>query len=213
VPEVILPVLNEAEALPWVLERMPAGYEPLVADNGSTDGSAQVAERLGARVVHEPRRGFGAACFAGLSAARDEVVCFMDCDGSLDPGDLVQVSRPVADGAVDLMLGARDAEAGAWPAHARMANRLLTLELRRRSGVRLADLGPMRAARRTDLLALGIRDRRFGWPLEMVLLASRAGWRIGEVRVPYRARAGRSKVTGTVRGTARTVRDMTRALR
>jgi glycosyltransferase involved in cell wall biosynthesis len=214
VPEVILPVLNEAEALPWVLERMPAGYEPLVADNGSTDGSAQVAERLGARVVHEPRRGFGAACFAGLSAARDEVVCFMDCDGSLDPGELPRVTAAVVDGRVDLVLGARRGEPGAWPAHVKLANRLLALELRRRTGLRLRDLGPMRAARREPLLALGIRDRRFGWPLEMVLRAHRAGWRVEEVEVAYRARSGgRSKVTGTARGFARTVRDMAAALR
>jgi len=211
--DVILPVLDEAQALPWVLERMPAGYAPIVADNGSSDGSAELAESLGAKVVTEPRRGFGAACFAGLQAAEAATVCFMDCDASLDPGDLPLVAGPVLSGTADLVLGARLAERGAFPAHARVANRALTLELRRRSGVRLADLGPMRAARREALLGLAIRDRRFGWPLEMVLLAAAAGWRIEEVPVGYRARAGRSKVTGTVRGTARTVRDMAAALR
>ena len=160
--EVILPVLDEARALPWVLERMPGGCEPLVVDNGSTDGSGEVAARLGARVVAEPRRGFGAACFAGLAAARTETVCFMDCDGSLDPHELERVVAPVRAGAADLMLGARRSEPGAWPLHARLANRALALELRRRSGLRLRDLGPMRAARREPLLALGIRDRRLG---------------------------------------------------
>jgi len=211
--EVILPVLDEAEALPWVLGRMPDGYEPIVADNGSRDGSAELARRLGARVVTEPRPGFGAACFAGLSAASAEVVCFMDCDGSLDPRELPAVCAPVLAGRADLVLGARQPEPGAWPLHARLANRVLALELRRRTGLRLRDLGPMRAARRESLLELGIVDRRFGWPLEMVLLAHRAGWRIGEVPVPYLTRSGRSKVTGTARGTARAVADMGRLLR
>ncbi len=205
---VVLPVLNEAAALPWVLSRMPAAYVPLVVDNGSSDGSAQIAGALGAHVVHEPRPGFGAACFAGLLAAPDGVVCFMDCDASLDPRDMPRVADPVARGERDLMLGARQAEPGAMTAHQRLANRALTLELRRRSGLRLRDLGPMRAVRRGPLLELAISDRRFGWPLEMVLLAAAAGWRIGEVEVPYRARAGRSKVTGTARGTIRAMRDM-----
>lgn len=209
----ILPVLDEAEAIPWVLGRMPAGYRPIVVDNGSSDGSAQLAESLGVTVVSEPLRGFGAACFAGLSAADADTVTFMDCDGSLDPEELPLVAEPVLEGRADLALGARVAGRGAWPVHARVANRVLAGELRRRCGVRLRDLGPMRAAPRLALLDLGIRDRRFGWPLEMVLLAADRGWRIEEVEVAYSARAGRSKVTGTVRGTARTVRDMAAALR
>ena len=211
--DVVLPVLNERAALPWVIGRMPKGYRPIVVDNGSTDGSAEIASGLGATVVHEERRGFGAACFAGLAAARAEVVCFMDCDGSLDPVDLPRIAGPVAAGHADLVLAARLAESGAWPVHTRLLNRLLILEVRRRTGLRLRDLGPMRAARRDDLLALGIADRRSGWPLEMVLRARRAGWRIREDAVPYRARAGRSKVTGTVRGTVRAVRDMSAVLR
>jgi len=211
--DVVLPVLDEAEALPWVLDRMPAGYRPIVVDNGSTDGSGALAARLGAEVVDEAQPGFGAACFAGLQAAASDVVCFMDCDGSLDPRELDLVAAPVTEGRADLALGERQARRGAWPLHARVANRLLALELRRRTGLALRDLGPMRAARREALLALGIADRRFGWPLEMVLLAHRAGWRIEEVPVAYLPRSGRSKVTGTVRGTARTVTDMGRALR
>jgi glycosyltransferase involved in cell wall biosynthesis len=214
VPDVILPVLNEREALPWVLERMPAGYVPIVVDNGSTDGSGELAASLGAQVVVEPVPGFGAACFAGLSAATGELVCFMDCDASFDPRELPRVADPVAAGEADLMLGARQpTQRGAWPLHARAANRVLAVELRRRTKVPLRDLGPMRAARREALLALGIRDRRFGWPLEMVLRAADAGWRIHEVPVSYHPRDGKSKVTGTLRGTVRAVRDMTNVLR
>ena len=209
-PDVILPVLDEREALPWVLERMPEGYAPIVVDNGSTDGSGAVARELGAQVVLEPVPGFGAACFAGLTAARDDVVCFMDCDASFDPRDLPRIATPVITGEADLVLGARR---GAWQLHARAANALLAFELRRRTGVPLRDLGPMRAARREPLLALGIQDRRFGWPLEMVLRAAAADWTIRELPVAYRERAGRSKVTGTVKGTVRAVRDMSRVLR
>jgi glycosyltransferase involved in cell wall biosynthesis len=212
-PDVVLPVLDEAAALPWVLGSLPPGYRPIVVDNGSTDGSGRIARELGARVVDEPRRGFGAACWAGLVAAENDVVCFMDCDGSLDPRELPRVAEPVLAGRWDLGLSRRSALAGAWPAHARLANRGLAWEVRRRTGLDLRDLGPMRAARRGSLMALGIRDRAFGWPLEMVLLAARAGWTIGEVEVTYRPRTGRSKVTGTLRGTARAARDMARALR
>jgi glycosyltransferase involved in cell wall biosynthesis len=212
-PDVVLPVLDEREALPWVLGRMPAGYEPIVVDNGSTDGSGQLAASLGAQVVREPQPGFGAACFAGLQAARAEVVCFMDCDASLDPRELPRVADPVSAGRVDLMLGSRrrGRDAG-WPLHARAANAVLAFELRRRTGARLSDLGPMRAAPRAPLIALGLRDRRFGWPLEMVVRAASAGWRIEEVPVSYLPREGRSKVTGTVSGTLRAVRDMAAVL-
>jgi glycosyltransferase involved in cell wall biosynthesis len=211
--DVVLPVLNEAEALPWVLGRMPDGLRPIVVDNGSTDGSGALAERLGARVVSESTPGFGAACFAGLAASSADVVCFMDCDGSLDPQALPRLAAPVLAGEADLVLGERRPAPGAWPLHARLLNRLLALELRRRTGVPLRDLGPMRAARRQALIDLGIADRRFGWPLEMVLRAHAAGWRIAEVPVEYLARSGRSKVTGTLVGTARAVADMGRLLR
>jgi glycosyltransferase involved in cell wall biosynthesis len=208
--EVILPALDEAEAIPGVLAAMPVGFAPIVVDNGSVDGTAEVAGGCGARVVVEPRRGFGAACYAGLVAAHSEVVCFMDCDGSLDPGELALVAGPVTDGLTDLCLGARVGHGrGAWPWHARVANRVLALEVRRRYGVAVTDIGPMRAARREALVSLALADRGFGWPLEMVLRAAAAGWRIGEVPVSYGPRAGgRSKVSGSARGTYRAVRDM-----
>src|SRR5579859_7728249 len=141
--DVVLPCLNEAGALPWLLARMPAGYRPIVADNGSTDGSAQIAASLGATVVNVPQRGFGAAVHAGLLAATSDIVCVMDADGSFDPEDLPIVSGPVLDGTTDLMLGRRAPQgAGAWPLHARIGNVVLSAELRRRAGVPLHDLGP-----------------------------------------------------------------------
>jgi dTDP-L-rhamnose 4-epimerase len=211
--DVVLPVLNEAEAIPWVLGRFPDGFRPIVVDNGSTDGSAAVARALGAEVVDQPERGFGAACWAGLLTATGTTVCFMDCDGSLDPLALPSVSGPVESGAADLVMGRRLPGRGAWPVHARVANRYLALAVSRRCGVPIRDLGPMRAARRAGLLELGIADRRFGWPLEMVLRAGEAGWRIAEVPVDYLPRSGRSKVTGTVLGTWRAASDMRRLLR
>ena len=211
--DVILPCLNEAEALPWVLSRMPAGFHPIVADNGSTDASASIAAEHGATVIQVPQRGFGAACHAGLVAATSDIICFMDADASLNPRDLPQVADPVRLGSADLVLGRRMTRSlGSWPVHARVANKVLAVELRRRTGVRLRDLGPMRCARRAPLLGLGLSDRRFGYPLEMVMAAANADWRIDEVDIPYLPRSGRSKVTGTVGGTVRTVRDMRRVL-
>jgi glycosyltransferase involved in cell wall biosynthesis len=212
--DVILPVLDEADAIPRVLGRFPPNFSPIIVDNGSTDGSAAVAARLGARVIHEPQRGFGAACHAGLLAASTAVVCVMDCDASLDPVELPRVAEPVLDGRVDLLIGNRQGDTRrSWPLHAKLANRALAAIVHRRTGLPLNDLGPMRAAPRAALLELDLRDRRFGWPLEMVLRAAEAHWRIGAVDVSYAERVGRSKVTGTVRGTARTVRDMVDVMR
>lgn len=213
--DVVLPCLDEAAVLPWILSRIPDGYTPIVADNGSTDGSPQVAAAHGARVVHVAQRGFGAAAHGGLLAASADVVCFMDADGSFDPRQLARVADPVVDGTADLVLGRRrPTTRRAWPAHARLGNAVIAGRLRRAAGVPIHDLGPMRAARRDALLALDLRDRRFGYPLEMIVAASRAGWRVREVDVDYAPRwAGTSsKVTGTLRGTLRTIADMTAVL-
>jgi len=215
VVDVVLPCLDEAEALPWVLSRLPDGYRAIVADNGSTDGSARIAGGLGALVVPASPRGFGAAAHAGLTAATSDVVCFIDADGSLDPAQLPLVADPVLAAEADLVLGRRrPTSRAAWPLHARVGNAVIAWRLRRAGGVLVYDLGPMRAARRQPLLDLGLLDRRFGYPLEMVVRAARSGWRVREVDVAYTPRAGgRSKVTGTVHGTLRTIADMGRVLR
>ena len=211
--DVILPCLNEASALPWVLGRMPAGFRAIVVDNGSTDGSGALARSLGVTVVPEPRRGFGAAAHAGLLAATADLVSFCDCDGSLDPRQLPRLAAPLLAGEADLVLGRRSpTRRDAWPLPARLANRELARRVHRRTGVPLRDLGAMRAARREALLGLNLTDRRFGYPLEMVLSAAAAGWRLAEVEVAYLPRIGKSKVTGTVGGSVRTVRDMSRVL-
>lgn len=211
--DVVLPCLNEANALPWVLERLPAGYRAIVVDNGSADGSAGIARSRGALVVHEPQLGFGSAAHAGLLAATAPIVAFCDADASMDPAELPRLVEPVLAGRADLVLGRRRPTAsGAWPAHARFANLVLAQLMRAATGYRVHDLGPMRAARREELLALGLRDRRSGYPLEMVLRAREARWRALELDTAYAPRIGRSKVTGTLRGTLTAVHDMSRLL-
>ncbi|MEV4264346.1 glycosyltransferase family 2 protein [Kribbella sp. NPDC049584] len=211
--DLVLPCLNEAAALPWILERLPAGVRAIVVDNGSTDGSPEVAARLGATVVPCELKGYGAACHAGLEAAESDVVAVMDADASLDPQQLSRVTAPVLADRADLVVGRRrPVTRGTWAWHLRLANLELSRRIRRRTGVALHDLGPMRAGRRTALLELGLTDRRSGYPLETVVRAADAGWRITEVDVDYLPRSGRSKVTGTPWGAARAVLDMSKVL-
>lgn len=211
--DLVLPCLNEVGALPWVLERVPPGYRAIVVDNGSSDGSADVARDAGATVVTETRRGFGAAVAAGIAAADAPIVAVCDADASLDPAALPVLVALLEDGA-DLVLGRRvPTQRSAWPAHARLANAFLSRRIRRIAGVHVTDIGPMRVARTEALQGLGIRDRRSGYPLEMILRAAAAGWQIVETDVAYSPRVGRSKVTGTLRGTATAVHDMNRVLR
>lgn len=214
-PQVILPCLDEALALPALLALVPEHWRVIVADNGSSDGSRQIAIDHGAQVVDVPQRGYGAAAHAGLLAATDDVVAFMDADGTLDPRQLDRVAAGVLEDCADLVLGRRRASRpGAFPAHTRFANAVLARRVRRRTGADIHDLGPMRVARRNALLALDLSDRRFGYPLEMITAAADHGWRITEVEVDYHPRAtgSKSKVTGTVLGTLRTVRDMSEVL-
>lgn len=209
--DLVLPCLDEERALPWVLGRLPAGARAIVVDNGSTDRSAEIAREFGALVVTEPRRGFGAAANAGLDAADAALVAFCDADASLDPAELPRLVRLLEHSGADLVLGRRQPTTrGAWPLPARLANRVLAALISRRTGLPLHDLGPLRVARTAELRALGLRDRRSGYPLEMVLRAAAAGWSIREVGVAYAPRAGRSKVTGTLRGTVMAIADMAR---
>jgi glycosyltransferase involved in cell wall biosynthesis len=214
VVDVVLPCLNEAGALPGVLAALPPGFRPLVVDNGSTDGTPEVAAAHGARVVHEPNPGYGAAVHAGLLASVTEVVCVLDADGSLDPNELPALVAPIREGRAELAVGRRvPVSRDAWPWHARAGNAVLAGLLRRR-GLPVHDIAPMRAFRRADLLELGVQDRRFGYPLELLLRAGAAGWRLTEFDVTYRPRtSGTSKVSGSVRGTVRAVRDMAGVLR
>lgn len=212
----MLPCLDEAAALPGVLAAVPEGWQALVVDNGSRDGSPELAARLGARVVHEPRRGYGAPVHTGIEAATTEVVAVLDCDGSLDPAELVDPVALVLRDEADLVVGRRRVvERRSWPWHARAGNAVLAGLIRASTGVAVHDIAPVRVARRQDLLGLGVVDRRFGYPLETVLAAAQAGWRVVEVDVTYRRRTagGRSKVSGSVRGTLRVLHDFTAVLR
>jgi glycosyltransferase involved in cell wall biosynthesis len=210
--DIVLPCLDEAEALPGVLAAMPAGYRVLVVDNGSTDDTVAVATACGATVVSEPRRGYGAAVHAGLLSATADLVGVLDADGSLPPQALPQLVAEAANG-TDLAVGRRIPQAGAWPWHARAGNIVLAAVLRHQ-GLPVHDIAPIRVGRRQALLDLGVTDRACGYPLELLLRASAAGWRVREFDVEYRPRAGgRSKVSGSVRGTVRAARDMAAAMR
>lgn len=212
--DVVLPCLNEAEALPGVLAALPDGFRALVVDNGSSDGTPEVARELGARVVTEPRPGYGSAVHIGTERAETELVAVLDADGSVDPAVLPALAAVVASGDADLAAGRRrPTGAGVQPWHARAGNAALTALLRRR-GSPVHDIAPVRVANRRRLLELGITDRGFGYPLELLLRAAGEGWRVREIDVAYGPRAGGvSKVSGSVRGTLRTTRDMAKALR
>jgi len=212
--DLILPCRDEAAALRGLLPAVPSAFAVIVVDNGSTDGTGELARQLDARVVPERVPGYGAAVQAGLVGATREYVAFMDGDGSFDPRELVPLLADVRSGRADLAVGRRrPAARGLWPWHARLGNQLVVKLLRRR-GFPANDIAPIRVCRRADLLALDVEDRRFGYPVELMQKATRAGWRIAERDVTYHPRAAgtRSKVSGSVRGTIRTAHDFWRVL-
>lgn len=214
--DVVIPCRDEAAALPVVLAEVPPGWRVIVVDNGSTDGTADVARSLGAHVVTEARPGYGAAVHAGMLAAEAEHVAVIDGDASMRLTDLVPMLDLVRSGAATMAVGRRrPVTRGVWPWHARAGTLLLATWIRRRSAFPIHDLAPMRVCRRDDLLALGVEDRRFGYPLELMLRAARAGWTVREIDIAYERRAAgtKSKVSGSVRGTARVVRDFAMVLR
>ncbi|MEQ6899522.1 glycosyltransferase family 2 protein [Nocardioides sp. YIM 152588] len=213
--DLILPCRDEAPALQELLPRVPSDLRVIVVDNGSGDGTADVAARLGATVVSEAEPGYGAAVAAGLAAADGDLVAFMDGDGSFDPTELLPLVDAVASGAADMAAGRRrPVRRGTWPWHARAGNSLVVRWLRRRTGFPLHDLPAMRVCRRDALVALDVRDRRFGYPVELMRSAVAAGWTFAEYDVRYlpRAEGTRSKVSGSVVGTVRTARDFYRVL-
>jgi glycosyltransferase involved in cell wall biosynthesis len=199
----IVPALDEQVAIARLLPEFPraAVAEVIVVDNGSRDATAAVARRTGARVVLEPRRGYGRACLAGLRAAEDaDIVVYLDGDYSDDPAQIPRLLAPLLEGRADLVVGTRDARA-ALPRHQRLGNAVAMTLLRLLFGVRLADPGSFRVARRATLLALDMEHPTYGWPTEMLVKAVRRGYRIVGVAVPSRPRAGgQSKVGGTLRG-------------
>ena len=205
---VVLPCLDEADSLPAVLAAIPVGYRALVVDNNSSDDTAGVAGRHGARVIAEPRAGYGSAVHAGVVAATTPVVAVIDADGSMDPADLPRLVAALERGA-DLAVGRRRPVQGLrWPWVARVGTVVMSWRLRTRHGLPVHDIAPMRAARREALLSLGVVDRRSGYPLELLVRAAAAGWRVVELDVSYGPRtAGKSKVSGSLRGSITAILD------
>ena len=206
----IIPALNEEEPLPDVLASVPPGAvdEIIVVDNGSTDGTAAVARRAGARVVTEPRKGYGAACWSGFKASEGAgTLVFMDGDGSFRPGEIPRLTEPITSGTADLVLGSRilgAEDARAIPLHARLGNRIVAFIIGLISAIRITDLGPFRAISRRALENLNMQERTYGWPCEMIIKAGKLGHRVVEVPVTYRPRTGgKSKVSGTITGSIR----------
>lgn len=210
---VVLPCLNEQNSLPGVLEAIPNGYRALVVDNNSTDDTASVARAHGATVVHEARPGYGAAVHAGVVAATTPIVAVLDGDGSLDPQELPGLVAELDHGA-DMAIGRRRAAPGlSWPWHARLGTAAVCWRLRQKYHLPVHDIAPMRVARRDKLLELGVTDRRSGYPLELLVRAANADWRVVERDVVYGARTGgKSKVSGSVRGSATAALDFWRAI-
>lgn len=214
--DLVLPCRDEGPALETLLPRVPDTFAVIVVDNGSRDDTAEVARRHGALVVREDVPGYGSAVHSGLLAATREHVAFMDGDGSFDPDQLLPLLEEVRSGRADVALGRRrPVRRGVWPWHARLGNALIVAWLRRRLGMAAHDIAPMRVMGRQALLDLDVRDRRFGYPVELLQKITRAGWRVSEQDVDYhpRAEGTRSKVSGSVRGTVRTARDFARVLR
>lgn len=213
--DLVLPCLNEAPALERLLTAVPAGLRVIVVDNGSTDRTAEVARSHGATVVAESEPGYGAAIAAGLAASTSEIIAFADGDGSFDLADFAPMIESVRSGAADLAAGRRrPVQRGVWPWHARLGNAVVAGWLRRRIGLPLHDLAPMRVCRREALAELRVQDRRFGYPVELLRRAIESGWRIREFDVAYhpRAEGTKSKVSGSFIGTVRAARDFRRVL-
>ena len=204
---VIIPTHNEAQAIGRVLSDLPSNLvtEVIVVDSNSSDGTADLARRMGAQVIQEPRRGYGRACLTGLANANSpDVVVFLDGDYSDRPSELPILLAPIIEGRADITVGSRlqrDRNSGALPWHQSFGNRLAAGLIRRLYGVNVSDLGPFRAARADVLRVLALQEATYGWAVEMILKGAIAGSRIEEVSVSYHPRIGKSKISGTVKGT------------
>jgi len=204
---VIIPTHNEAEAIGRVLADIPADIvtEVLVVDSNSTDGTPEIATRMGARVIEEPRRGYGRACLTGLAAANSpDVIVFLDGDYSDRPSELPLLLAPIIDGHADIVVGSRlqgQPSAGAMPWHQAFGNRLAAGLIRLLYGLEISDLGPFRAGRGDVLCALALEETTYGWAVEMILKGALARYRVVEVPVSYYPRIGKSKISGTLKGT------------
>ncbi len=214
---IIIPALNEEDALRHLLPEIPRAFARwvIVVDNGSSDGTASVAENAGAIVVRETRRGYGRACLSGFDKARElgaDLLIFMDGDGSDDPADLPVMLKPLVEGRADFVIGSRvskNAARGAVPPQARLGNWLVSTLIRLRFGAPVHDIGSFRALPCSVLESLEMREMTYGWPVEMVVKAARAGYRMVEVPLHYRPRShGRSKVAGTITGSVRAAYSM-----
>ncbi|MFH1808747.1 MAG: glycosyltransferase family 2 protein [Pseudomonadota bacterium] len=206
--DLIIPALDEERSIGQVVRAVlkPPLREVLVVNNGSRDGTAAHAQEAGARVITELRRGYGSACLAGIAALRcdTDIVVFLDGDGSDDPSMITPLLQPILDDRADLVIGSRTLgalESGALSPQQRIGNAIAAHWLHRRFDLRATDLGPFRAIRARSLRALKMCDRDYGWTVEMQIKAARQGLRYAEIPVPYRRRIGRSKVSGTLRGT------------
>jgi len=204
---VVIPTHNEAQSIGLVLADLPADMvtEVLVVDSNSTDGTPEIAAKMGARVLHEPRRGYGRACLTGLAgASRPDVVVFLDGDYSDRPAELPLLLAPIIEGRADITLGSRlggKSNPGALPWHQAFGNRLAAGLIRLLYGVKVSDLGPFRAGRADVLRDLALEETTYGWAVEMIVKGAIAGFRIVEVPVSYHPRIGKSKISGTVKGT------------
>ena len=204
---VVIPTLNEAQAIGEVVSAVPQDrvQDIFVVDNGSTDDTAKQATLAGARVIHEPQRGYGSACMAGAKAARDsDIIVFLDGDRSDDPRQLDVIAMPVVQDQADLVIGSRIGgvlEKGAMPLHGQLGNHFIVFLLHLLYGVNITDIGSFRAIKTDALFGLKMEQMTYGWPVEMVVKATRKGLRIQSVPITYRRRIGISKVTGTVKGT------------
>lgn len=204
---VIIPTHNEAKAIPHVLADIPSGLttEVIVVDSNSNDGTAEIAARMGARVIQEPRRGYGRACLTGLAAVNSpDVVVFLDGDYSDRPSELPTLLAPIAEGRADITLGSRlqkQSSLRALPWHQVFGNRFAARLIQLLYGLKITDLGPFRAARADVLRELALEETTYGWAVEIILKGSLAGFRVMEVPVSYYPRIGKSKISGTVKGT------------